>query len=112
MKFTPRHIIRFVCAVLLLACIFLDAKAAKQWERIAPAVTETVDPAVADQYDVRVVDGAVVLSVNRKRPVKIFTILGQLVAEQQLEPGVWRLSISVRGIYILKIGDTTRRITI
>lgn len=112
MKFIPRHIIRFFCAALLLCSVAVDAGAAKQWERVAPPVTESVDPAATDQYDVRVVDGAVVLTVNRKSPVKIFTILGQLVAEQQLEPGVWRLPISVRGIYILKIGDTTRRITI
>ncbi len=113
MKSSLRHIIRLVCVTVVLSCAVLDADAAKQWERIAQApTTETVEGAAAEQYDVRVADGAVVLTINRKSPVKIFTILGQLVAEQQLEAGVWRMPLTVRGIYILKIGDSTRRITI
>lgn len=114
MKSRLQHIIRLVCLMLAVCSVSPDSYAAKQWERIsqsAPA-TETVEGAAAEQYDVRVADGAVVLTLTRKSPVKIFTILGQLVAEQQLEAGVWRMPLTVRGIYILKIGDTTRRITI
>jgi hypothetical protein len=29
-----------------------------------------------------------------------------------LEPGIWKLNIPKRGIYILKIGSQTRRVTI
>ena len=113
MNLRLRHISRLILVTCALWCVSLDTYAAKQWERISQSpATEAVEGANADQYDVRIVDGAVVLTLNRKITVKLFTILGQLVAEQQLEGGVWRMPLTVRGIYILKIGDTTRRITI
>ena len=110
MKRLSRHILRlFVTAVLLLPGSL--AAAAPVWEKVAPVSTEVAD-AITDSYEVRLSDNAIILTLPDKTSVKVFTILGQLVAEKQLEAGTWRLPLSARGIYILKVGTSTRRITI
>lgn len=96
-------------AVLALASALADA--APVWEKVAPIATEVAEPS-ADAYEVRIAERAIILTLTNKSSVKVFTILGQLVAEKQLETGTWRLPLSARGIYILKVGTSTRRITI
>lgn len=110
MKSFGRHISRAIAlAVLALASALADA--APVWEKVAPVATEISD-AAAEGYEVKIADRTIVLTLPAKTSVKVFTILGQLVAEKQLEAGTWRLPISARGIYILKVGSSTRRVTI
>lgn len=88
---------------------------ASDWERIGTAQApvaqnvETSDQSPYIRTEVR--DGYLYLTIERDAPVKVFTILGQLVTSQQLGAGRWRLPLKVRGIYILKIGPVTRRVT-
>lgn len=96
-------------AALVLASALADA--APVWEKVAPVTTEITE-ASADAYEVKIADRAIILTLTNKTSVKVFTILGQLVAEKQLETGTWRLPIEARGIYILKVGTSTRRVTI
>ena len=44
--------------------------------------------------------------------VKLFSILGQLISQETVKPGLHRIRLASRGIYILRAGTTTRRITI
>lgn len=57
-------------------------------------------------------DGYVYVMLRQRINVKIFTILGQPVVQETLDPGVYRFRLTSRGIFILKAGSTTRRITI
>ena len=98
--------------IAVLSAMALIAEAAPVWEKVGGVNAELVEQSSGEGFDVKVVDGAIVLTVARQSNVKLFTILGQLVAEKQLEPGVWRFPLSARGIYILKTGSATRRITI
>lgn len=111
MKNSKRNITRLLTC-LLLAVVSVAAVAAPSWEKIASGSSEIIENVNSEKIDVRVVDGNIILSINNAAQVKVFTILGQLVAQQQLEPGIWSLSIPARGIYILKVGSATRRITI
>lgn len=96
-----------------LTLMSVPAVAAPSWEKVAPVrqseVTDVVD---ADAVDVSVYNGSIYLNLNSKTEVKVFTILGQLVAHQKLDAGAWRMTLPARGIYILKAGSVTRRITI
>jgi len=56
--------------------------------------------------------GYIYVETARPVEVKLFTILGQLIGRRQLEPGIHRIRIASRGIYLIKIGSTTRRIVI
>ncbi len=99
-------------AVMLLFAASLVAVAAPVWEKVAATPMELVETPSQEIADARVVDGAIVLTLNSASTVKVFTILGQLVAQQKLEAGTWRLPLSSRGIYILKAGSSTKRITL
>lgn len=62
--------------------------------------------------EVAVKDQVIYISTDRAIDVKVFTILGQLISSETLGPGTHRLQVKSRGIYILKAGSVTRRITI
>ena len=95
-----------------IASVALMADAAPAWEKVGGVATEVSDASSSDNLEVKVVDNMIVLTLSQATNVKLFTILGQLVAEKQLEAGTWRFPLSARGIYILKAGSATRRITI
>ena len=64
------------------------------------------------QATVAVRDMYIYIGVDRPTTVKLFTILGQPVSQVNLPAGTSRFKVSARGIYILKIGSATRRVTI
>lgn len=100
---------RLLMAVAAL-CMAQQLQGSPKWERIGAPAVEQVETDATVQ--VSVADHAIVLTLTRAAEVKVFTILGQLVADEQLAPGIWRLPMDKRGIYILKTGASTRRITI
>ena len=96
------------CAVLL--CICYGANAASAWERTGgKAQIERVE---GDAPEVRVSEGYVYVTASRPTTVKVFSILGQLISQETIQPGISRFRLPSRGIYILKVGTMTKRITI
>ena len=65
-----------------------------------------------EEIEITVRDGWVYVTTQKPVTVKIFTILGQLITSETIRPGTKRIHISSRGIYILRAGTVTRRITI
>lgn len=86
----------------------------QRWEQTAAASSSGgADSPLGDSAaGVTVRDMYIYVDVDRPTAVKLFTILGQPVSQGQLPAGTSRFRVSARGIYILKIGSTTRRITI
>ena len=93
--------------------------AGSEWAAAVPvasrpgiAVRSTVS--ATDEGDIEVAVRGLTIYITTPRPmqVKIFTILGQLIVQQNVSAGTTRLSVSARGIYILKAGDATCRITV
>ena len=78
-----------------------------KWEQV-----EAVEATLDDDIHVAVRDGYVYVSLSRPMQVKLFTILGQPISQTSLPAGTSRLRVAKRGIYILKAGTATRRITI
>lgn len=56
--------------------------------------------------------GTVLISVDQATTIKVYSILGQLITQKQVNAGTVRLRIAARGIYILKAGSATRRISL
>lgn len=50
------------------------------------------------------------LEVADPTRIELFTILGQPIITADLKPGLHRLKLSSRGIYLLRIGNATIRI--
>ena len=86
-----------------------EAAPARTWESIELVAADN-DPPLDVRVNVR--EGYVYVTVSRRTQVKLFTILGQTVSQTELPAGTSRLRVGARGIYILKAGDTTVRITL
>ena len=110
MKFITKILcVVLACAAVLAASPVAAAAPAREWESVQLVAADNDTPVRAE---VAVRDGYVYVTLSRRAQVKIFTILGQAVSQAELPAGTSRLRISARGIYILKAGDITLRITL
>ncbi|MBJ2187312.1 MAG: hypothetical protein JFR41_01585 [Muribaculaceae bacterium] len=105
---------KLLTRILLLtlgAALTVPATAApaqkSRWEQV-----ETAPGDLSEELAVVVRDNYIYVTVYRPTAVKLFTILGQPVSQVTLPAGTSRFKVAARGIYILKAGSTTRRITI
>lgn len=108
-----RHLLAVI--LLLVATAVTALGAPPRWETLnAPphGVAVASQRLDAEGVDVSVHDGCIYVGCQRPQTVKVFTVLGQLISEGQLQPGVHRLRISAKGIYILKTASATRRVTL
>lgn len=83
------------------------------WEEVTsplPAVVQSLEN--ESDVGIIVVDGYIYVSSEKPVTIKIFSILGQLISQQSLKPGMHRIKLDSRGIFILRAGSTTRRITL
>jgi hypothetical protein len=111
---------RFLSIIILLTTVAVAAIAAGQgrpvWEPVnseaAASAIASAKAADSDNFESEVINGALYIYAPRRINIKVFTILGQPISQETLEPGIWKLNIPKRGIYILKIGSQTRRVTI
>lgn len=112
---TRLRIIPAALALLLAATAPLAAAAAEpaqpHWEVVETLPADIVE-LQNERVDVLVRDGVIYLALPRPTQVKLFTILGQPVAQDRLPAGTSRLRPPGRGIYILKAGSYTCRVTI
>lgn len=111
-----RHILTFALLLTVSAAIPAAAAAPQQsrkaqWEMVESLPADLVEPQ-NEHVEVIVRDGVIYISTPRPAQVKLFTILGQLVAQAQVAPGTARIRPAGRGIYILKAGSFTCRVTI
>lgn len=82
-----------------------------RWEVVEQLPADIVEPQ-NEHVEVIVRDGVIYMVAPRPVTAKLFTILGQLVAQAQLPAGTSRITPAGRGIYILKAGSFTCRVTI
>ncbi|MCC8038114.1 MAG: T9SS type A sorting domain-containing protein [Bacteroidales bacterium] len=113
MKRTPiRHIL---LAVALATAMGVTAQSSSHWESADPAKARqgaTVEKVEADQPEVWVKDGYIYITAPRAVTIRIYSILGQMISQEAVPPGTFRLHVASRGIYILKMGNLTRRVTL
>ena len=101
------------CAAVPLTAPSQQRDSQPKWEHVESAPAEdTGTDRTLDVANVRVQDMHIYVDLDRPAQVKLFTILGQPVSQMQLPAGTSRFRVAARGIYILKIGSSTRRITI
>lgn len=103
---------RLAIITFLILSALLSSGAAPRWEQVN-APDRGLTELRSDTDDIVTVrDSSIYVMCPRSVNVKVFTILGQLICQETLPAGVHRLQMSAKGIYILKIGTATRRVTI
>ncbi len=105
-----RKIIISILMLLILSAPGVNAQ--RQWEEVASELVIPDGREDVEVLDISVREGYVYVTTSKPVTVKIFSILGQLIAQKNLPVGTSRTKISARGIYILKVGTVTRRVTI
>lgn len=106
---------RLLTLIVALLAVLPAAYGASPWEevdRLPGSPVEQHAEALQDDAFTMVADGYVYIAVRQRTTVKIFTILGQLIVQDTLQPGIYRYKLSTRGIYLLKLGAATRRVTV
>lgn len=100
---------------MLLAAITSWASDAQPWEEASrPADSREVIRETTENEDIEIdiKDGWVYVTTSKPVTIRIFTILGQQITSETIPAGTKRIHIASRGIYILRAGTITRRITI
>lgn len=100
-----------LCAIWPAVPVSADIPTPK-WEQVSLDRDAIRDPSDSERVDVSVRDGYIYITTARSIEIKVFTILGQPVAQRKVQPGTVRLFLPAKGIYILKAGDITRRLNI
>lgn len=106
------RIILIAAALTVTGSAITCADAATRWEQTSQLSQRDAERLDDAGMELSVRDGVVTLTLLHPTQVRVLTILGQPVSQQSLPAGVHRLKISARGIYIIRIGSVTRRITI
>ena len=65
-----------------------------------------------DEVELMVKGQYVFVTTQRASTIRLYSILGQLIVQQSVQAGTTRIKAPTRGVYILQVGSTTRRITI
>ncbi len=104
---------RLLMILALTAAIFAADAASPKWEEVSsvPTVVQT-QLNESEQVQTAVKDGYIYIVSSQPVTVKLFTILGQLISQETIPAGTHRFKMTTRGIYILKAGGLTRRVTI
>lgn len=104
----------FIILLSLISMVLFTAEGATpRWEAIqVPDRADIERVETSEDLEIFAKDGYIYITTSRPVTVKVFTILGQLISQETISPGIHRLRIASRGIYILKAGTATRRITL
>lgn len=101
---------------VIFALIFGGATmfaASPTWEEVASPQPSVVQSLVTEnQTEVVVRDGYIYISAQKPVTVKIFSILGQQIHQETVAAGLHRLRLNSKGIFILKAGSLTKRVTL
>ncbi|MDO5394562.1 MAG: T9SS type A sorting domain-containing protein [Bacteroidales bacterium] len=104
---------RIAAFVIVMGACGAVRASAPGWEFIGTQSVElTADENVSACADVHAINGCIYITVVRPVTVKVFTILGQIVSQKKLQPGTSRLRVGVRGLYIVRVDNITRRVTV
>lgn len=107
---------RFLVILALMTVMASTSIAATkvQWRETTTEVQgkSLTDPKNTDGVEIFQRNGTIVVRTQRVVQVRVFTILGQLVSQANLQPGTSELRLNTRGIYLVKIGNITQKVAL
>ncbi|MDE6282752.1 MAG: hypothetical protein K2L97_02050 [Muribaculaceae bacterium] len=105
-----RYLTSLLTALLIGGAVYAAPPA---WEEVTSPRPEVVQSFEMDsQTEVTVRDGYIYIYTSKPVSVKLFSILGQQIHQETVNPGISRLKLNSKGIFILRAGSLTKRITL
>lgn len=102
-----------ILVAIFLSAITFNVHADKNWHPMNPEkISEAKVVASANEIEIRTQNGAIIVSTNTPTQIKVFTILGQLISQENLPTGVSRLEIGTHGVFIVKVGGLTCKVAL
>lgn len=107
-----KKLITYVIISLASIIFASNSVAQMQWREATSEmqVPSTESKISSDGIEIFSKDGYIVVRLPHKTQVKVFTILGQLVSQAELNAGTSMLKVNSRGIYIVKVGNVTQKV--
>lgn len=102
-------------AITALAFIWLITPVtafAKGWESVKPEKTQGSHVVSDTELEILAGGGMIYVSTTRNVNIKIFTILGSRIADDNLTPGTYQFAVPTHGVYIIKAGDLTCKVAV
>lgn len=85
---------------------------AAEGQRDVISATQSTDSEDVERLDVTVKGAYIYITTTRPLTLRLYSILGQLIVQQEIQPGSTRIKAPAKGVYILKAASMTRRVTI
>lgn len=110
-----KHLYAILIA-LALGCSAAPQAFAQDWtSQSAWALSDddrTDSSSRAPEIEVSSKEGNIYIRTPRRVKVTVYTILGQIVTERTINPGISELKIGTRGIYLVKIEGKTQKVAL
>jgi hypothetical protein len=91
----------------------MPAYGVRNWEPArADKLQESKVVKHTSDVEVRVLHDTILISTPRPVSVKVFSILGQLISQENLPAGSSQLSLGMHGVFIVKIGAFTCKVAL
>ncbi|MDE6237038.1 MAG: T9SS type A sorting domain-containing protein [Muribaculaceae bacterium] len=104
---------KYLFSTLLLLCAGLSSYAAPaRWEAVKTERTDAKTVVKETEIEIRTADSTIIVISNHTVQIKIFTILGRLVSNEILQPGISQISLPAHGVYLVKTGNITCKVAI
>ena len=107
-----RLIRKLLIALVLLGSAFSLETYAKGWEALKAERAQTQRIASTSEIEIKAVRGMIYVITSRNVNIKIFTILGSRIADDNLSPGSYQFAVPAHGVYIIKAGDLTCKVAV
>lgn len=104
-------IISMILAALMGICFPIPAEG-KGWEPVKTERPEGRRVAADSEIEIKAARGVIYIYTNKAVNIKIYTILGSQIANDNLSPGNYQFLIPVHGVYLIKAGDLTCKVAI
>ena len=99
-------------AALLLSFTVAPPAYAKGWEQ-AKTNREALRHVASDsELEIRAGGGVIYLTSSKPVNIKIFTILGSRIADDNLPAGSYQFAVPTHGVYLIKAGDITCKVAV
>ena len=98
--------------VMLLAALTPVEGLAKGWDVLKSERSDVRKIGGDTDIEIKATRGVIMINVNRTVNIKIFSILGSMIANDTLQPGIYQFLVPAHGVYIIKAGDLTYKLAL
>lgn len=99
-------------ALVLLSLAVPAAVYAKGWEPVKTEKTQGQRVVYDSELEIKTSGGIIYVNTSRNVNIKIFTILGSRIADDNLTPGSYQFAVPTHGVFIIKAGDLTCKVAV